>query len=183
MTPRTLLGLAVAVLATACAGDAPTTPDDSFDPAVVKHPRAYRMSGEAIAHSTDGRTAECALDLIFELNEKVGKHRDYVEYTGGHGGDVARSVTDATGAGFGFSAFVGGAITMRRYRTGALEILIPINETTDVPFYRLMARWEGNRTRGRNFEGSWQCGPLQLDEGGYRDLDIVADGHWRLTPQ
>lgn len=183
MIPRTLLALAATVLVAGCAGDAPTAPDDTLDPSFLALARAYRMSGEAVAHATDGRTAECALDLIFELNDKLEKNREYVEYTGTHGGDVARAVTNEDGSGFAFSAFVFGAITMRRYRTGDLEILIPINETTDVPFYRLMASWEGTRVRGRNFEGTWQCGPLMIDEGGYRDLDIVADGSWRLTPQ
>ena len=174
--------LASLALLAACA-DAPTAPDDALDPEFLHLARSYRMSGTALAETSDGRTAECALDLIFELSERVGKNRAYVEYTGSHGGDVARAVTAADGSGFAFSAFVGGEIRMRRYKGGAVEIRIPINETTDVPFYREMAQCEGRRSRGRDIEGSWTCGPLMIDQGGYRDVDIVAEGTWRLTPQ
>ena len=181
---RSLLTLAAAVLVASCASDAPTSPDDtSLDPSFLTLARAYRMTGEALAHTGDGRTAECTLDLVFELNERTARSRDYVEYTGTHGGDATRAVTAADGSGFAFSAFVFAPVTMRRYRSGGIEIHIPINETTDVPFYREMAQWEGERYRGRGAEGSWRCGPLQLNEGGYVDLDIVAEGRWRLVPQ
>ena len=183
MMKRLVVPLAGVALAAACGGDAPTAPGEAPDPELLRLAPAYHMSGTALARTGDGRTAECALDLIFELTERGERNREYVEYTGAHGGDVARAVTAADGSGFAFSAFVGGAITMRRYKSGAVEIRIPVNETTDVPFYREMALWEGDRTRGRDFEGSWSCGPLMLDEGGYRDLDITAEGTWRLTPQ
>ncbi len=144
--------------------------------------RAYRMSGEALARTGDGRTAECVLDLVFELRERSDRTRDYVEYSGAHGGDVARAITASDGSGFAFSACVFGEVLMRRYRDGRVEILIPINETTDVPCYRLMAQWQGEAGRGRRVRGAWQCGPLLVDEGGYVDLDVVADGTWRLEP-
>ncbi len=31
--------------------------------------------------------------------------------------------------------------------------------------------------------GGWRCGPLQINEGGYVDLDLSAEGTWRLEPQ
>ena len=183
MTIRFVLPLAALALLAGCAGDAPTAPDADPAPELLRLARAYRMSGEALARTADGRTAECALDLVFELSERTARTREYVEYAGTHGGDVTRAVTAEDGSGFAFSAFVFGAITMRRYKTGEVEIHIPINETTDVPFYREMAQWEGHRARGRALEGGWSCGPLMLDEGGYRDLDITAEGAWRLMPQ
>ena len=175
-----------ALLLAACSGDAPTgpaAPDSPDAPSLLSLARAYHMTGEARTTSTDGRTAECALDLVFELRDRTGHTRDYVEYAGVHGGDATRAVTTEDGSGFAFSAFVFGDMTMRRYRDGRIEIRIPINETTDVPFYREMAQWEGEVARGRRLAGEWRCGPLQINEGGYVDLDLTAEGTWRLEPQ
>ncbi len=74
------------------------------------------------------------------------------------------------------------AAAVGRNRNGRIEIRIPINETTDVPFYREMAQWEGKVARGRRLAGGWRCGP-QINEGGYVDLDLTAEGTWRLEPQ
>ncbi len=46
-----------------------------------------------------------------------------------------------------------------------------------------MAQWEGKVARGRRLAGGWRCGPLQINEGGYVDLDLTAEGTWRLEPQ
>ena len=175
-----------ALLLAACSGDAPTEPidpDRPDAPSLLSLARTYRMSGGARTTATDGRVAECALDLVFELRSRTGHTRDYVEYAGVHGGDIARSVTARDGSGFAFSAFVFGDIVMRRYRGGWIEIRIPINETTDVPFYREMAQWDGEVERGRRLSGGWRCGPLQINEGGYVDLDLTAEGTWQLTPE
>ena len=174
--------VAAGLLLAACSGDAPTEPEAPESPSLLSLAHAYRMTGEATT-TTGGRTAECSLDLVFELRERTGRTRDYVEYAGVHGGDVNRAVTAADGSGFAFSAFVFGELTMRRYRDGRVEIRIPINETTDVPFYREMAHWNGEVVRGRRLAGEWRCGPLQINEGGYVDLDLTAQGEWRLEPQ
>ncbi|HYC30669.1 MAG TPA: hypothetical protein VEB59_00185 [Gemmatimonadales bacterium] len=66
---------------------------------------------------------------------------------------------------------------MRRYERGKIEIRIPINETTDVPFYRLMALLEGERVRGAGLRGKLELRTaLMIDEGGYRDLDARGRG-------
>jgi hypothetical protein len=176
--------IAFIALLTSCSNDA-TAPSEPEQPSFLSLARAYRMTGEGVTTTADGRTGECVLDLVFELRERSGKNKDYVEYAGVHGGDVARAITASDGSGFAFSAFVFGEMTMRRYRNGAIEIHIPINETTDVPFYREMALIRGTVGRGRNAaaSGAWRCGPLQIDQGGYVDLDIFVDGTWRLEPQ
>ena len=45
-----------------------------------------------------------------------------------------------------------------------------------------MAEWEGEVARGRRPAGVWRCGP-QINERGYMDLDLTAEGTWRLEPQ
>ena len=44
------------------------------------------------------------------------------------------------------------------------------------------ARWRSGRVRSRG-AGGWRCGPLQIDEGGYVDLDLTVEGTCRLEPQ
>ena len=73
MTIRFVFPLAALALVAGCAGDAPTAPDADPAPELLRLARAYRMSGQALARTADGRTAECALDLVFELNERIAR--------------------------------------------------------------------------------------------------------------
>ena len=129
--------VAAGLLLAACSGDAPTEPEAPESPSLLSLAHAYRMTGEATT-TTGGRTAECSLDLVFELRERTGRTRDYVEYAGVHGGDVNRAVTAADGSGFAFSAFVFGELTMRRYGTVASR---SGSRSTRRPTSRSIARW------------------------------------------
>ena len=152
-------------------------------PVVNSMPAQFHMSGEARATAADGRTVTCALDLIFETRTETGRSNGQIQYQGVHGGDVQRRILRPNGSGFLFRADVYGDVeTQLDTFTGAVQLRIPINETADGRFWRNMAAFNGTVDSAGNGNGSWTCAPLDIDQGGYVDKSIVAQGTWRISP-
>lgn len=169
--------------------DASASPDAAVDdagsadsgvPAPV-FPLYFRL--EASASSPAGAVmAECTLDWIFELAEELRREPRVVEYRGVHGGEAYRSVLDETGAGFAFHIDVGGETIVRWTHPDTFEIEIPINETADGRFYTSLARLTGTIDADGNGAGTWRCDPLDIDQGGYLDDEVSAEGTWTTAP-
>lgn len=140
-------------------------------------PTHFALSGEASA-SEGGTDVDCALDLLFDVEAAERDGRSNVT-TGVHGGEVARRILDPEGAGFLFHADVFGEVEVSVDAREALLIRIPINDTAEGRFWTSMARFEGTWD-GVDGEGTWTCAPLDIDQEGYVDETVVAEGTWTM---
>jgi hypothetical protein len=163
-----------------CENGAPLQPTD---PAVNSLPSRFRMTGRASGNNANGRTADCGLDLIFELRNEVSRSSELVEYTGVHGGEVARTVLTKDGSGFSFVANVFGDVEARLHTLGRVELLIPVNVDAEGRFWQRLARFEGEVSEDGRGSGDWTCAPFDLDSGGYRDTSLVVRGSWSFEPE
>jgi len=132
--------LVLLLLVVACENSGPLEPTV---PTVNNLPARFRLRGIASGSNANGRTADCGLDLIFELRNDVSRSSELVEYTGVHGGEVARTVLAKNGSGFSFIANVFGEVEARLHTLGRVELLIPINVDAEGRFWQRLARFEG----------------------------------------
>lgn len=57
----------------------------------------------------------------------------------------------------------------------------PGNLNTDIPFYDETALFRGVYNNVTNtVDGTWNCSPLNLEEGGYTDIKGTAKGDFQL---
>jgi hypothetical protein len=153
------------------------------DPVVQNLPSQFRLSGEAQHTAADGSNVTCQLDLIFEMRNELSRSQQAVQYSGVHGGEVFRTVLAEDGSGFGFHADVFGEVQAYLYvQSGIVNLAIPINTTADGRFWREMASFSGIALSDGTASGTWTCAPLDLNQGGYVDTSLIAEGHWRFEP-
>jgi hypothetical protein len=124
-TPMRYAALLTLSLLLAACGDGPAEP---AAPAAL--PSIFRLSGHASGSDATGRTADCALDLIFELPTETHRTPGRVEYRGTHGGEARRTVLDREGNGFAFSASVFGEVEARLFIPDSVELIIPSTSTS-----------------------------------------------------
>jgi hypothetical protein len=141
------------------------------------------LEASASATSSDGRTAECLLSWIVELGDETRRSDGVLEYSATAGGEVYRSVLDETGAGQAFHADAFGEAIVRWTLPDEFEFEVPINETAEGRFWRNLAHLEGTIDNEHHVSGEWECGPFDIDQGGYLDADLPAPGQWTLEPQ
>ncbi|MGH9460928.1 MAG: hypothetical protein ACRD1X_06895 [Vicinamibacteria bacterium] len=141
------------------------------------------MTGTASGSNANGRTANCALDLIFELRTEVSRSPELVEYTGVHGGEVGRLVVAKNGSGFSFIAQVFGDVEARLQTFGRVELLIPVNIDAEGRFWQRLARFDGTVNQNGEGSGRWTCAPFDLNSGGYVDVSLVVQGNWTFEPE
>lgn len=173
---RRLLPIVLLVLA-GCNHGLPTAPGDVLRPL----PAQFRVTGTAASTEADGTTVSCQLDLQFEL----GPGREVaggLEYEGIYGGDIQRTVLDATGNGISLWPDVFGEVVARSMLPNRVELTFPVNVDSESRFYRELARLEGIFVSNSSATGSWSCAPFDIDSGGWVDTRYTAQGTWTLTP-
>ena len=145
-------------------------------------PGYFRLT--ASAEATEGDiTAVCEIDFIFELEAESSRTDELVQYPGVHGGSAKRTVTAPDGAGFSFSAdSFGEVVAELRFADSAIDLAIPINETAEGRFWRELALFAGTLEVDGSGSGSWTCAPLDIDQGGYLDTQVIAQGVWTMEP-
>jgi hypothetical protein len=178
-TLQILLLLTIAMFLFSCDNDNSV----QSGPVVQSLPSQFRLSGEAQHTAADGSNVSCQLDLVFEMRNEVSRSQQTVQYSGVHGGEVFRTVLAEDGSGFGFHADVFGEVQAYLYvQSGIINLAIPINTTADGRFWREMASFSGIALPDGTASGTWTCAPLDLDQGGYVDTSLIAEGHWRFEP-
>ena len=175
-----LVLLASLLLAAGCDNNGPVQPQG---PTITNLPSRFRLTGTASGSNANQRTASCSLDLIFELRTEVARSPELVEYTGVHGGEVARAVLAKNGSGFSFFAQVFGDVEARLHTLGRVELLIPVNVDAEGRFWQNLARFDGAVTEDDRGSGRWTCAPFDLNSGGYRDVSLVVQGTWTFKPE
>ncbi len=145
-------------------------------------PGYFRLT--AFAEATEGDiTAVCEIDFIFELEAESSRTDELVQYPGVHGGSAKRTVTAPDGAGFSFSAdSFGEVVAELRFADSAIDLAIPINETAEGRFWRELALFAGTLEVDGKGSGAWTCAPLDIDQGGYLDTQVIAQGAWTMEP-
>lgn len=169
--------LVTGLVAAAGCGDG----DDSGSPA-DEVPSLFRMTGSAMAAEEDGRTATCTMDLLFELDRMTERTRSHVTYSGTHGGYLTRTVLNQDGDGLSFGIDVHGDVEIELTFPHTFVVAIPINDTPESRFYQRLSRIEGEIDGLGTGGGAWECAPLDIDQGGYVDTEITADGEWEVAP-
>jgi len=155
--------------------------NDEDDDAVVerKLPEMMKFTGEA--DGTEGDlTIHCACDLNLELPEFETTGQTQA-FTGTLGGEIGRAVTQSSGDGFAFEPFLFGDITLTVMPNDSVYLSWPGNLDTGIPFYDEIALFKGVfNPDEKTVTGTWVCSPLNLNEGGYVDMEGHAEGTWHL---
>ena len=173
---RFFLALSLLVTLFACDDDPVATPR------VRTLPAQFRMIADASTKS-DGINLTCKLDFLFELKNETLRTESRVVYKGTSGGPALRSLLDDEGAGFVFNADTFGEVEVDlNTLTGEAAILIPINDTSPNRFWKEQARFDAVFDANGNATGSWVCAPLDIDQGGYKDTTITANGTFQIAP-
>ena len=153
--------------------------DDKKATAERKLPEFLKFTGQAEGVD-DGVTIECLCDLNLELPEFEVNGETQV-FTGSLGGDIVRAVTNDDGAGFSFAPFLYGEVTLTVKPNDSVYLEWPGNLDTGIPFYDEIALFRGVvDTDEGTVSGTWNCAPLNIEEGGYVDLHGTAEGTWGL---
>jgi hypothetical protein len=175
---RASLGAALLILA-GCGRDSPTEPQGPPRPL----PARFQLLGTASAVEPDGTTVSCDLELNFELTGSPREAPGVLEYDGVHGGDLRRTILDATGRGISLEPDVYGAVVVRSLAPNRVEITIPLNADIKERFWRELSHLEGTFDSPRDVAtGTWNCAPFDISSGGYMDTKYTARGSWSLVP-
>lgn len=169
-----LIAVFFGLLMTACENDTSVTTT------TLSLPTFFRMTGHAQGQDFQGRTAECSLDLIFEINETRRNPR-LTEYSGVHGGEIFRLVLEEDDSGFSFFVDVYGQVE-GRISSNIFELEIPVNATAEGRFWQQMSRFAGSVDEQGRGSGRWVCAPLDIDQGGYTDTLLTANGEFQIEP-
>jgi hypothetical protein len=145
-------------------------------------PGFARLRAEAEAEFEDGMSVECRLDYIMEVSladyDILGRM-----YTGTMGGEAARTVLDADGAGIGLiaDAFSPVDVHVTGNRVEITSTLPPPTRTPldqDSRFWAQLSRFTGIIGDDGAVSGSWLCSPFDTRGDG----ELFANGNWRLEP-
>lgn len=140
------------------------------------------MLGTASSVEADGASVSCDFELTFELTGNPRESPGVLEYDGVHGGDLRRTVLDATGHGISLQPDVHGAAVVRSLAPNRVQITIPANANAEGRFWRELSRFEGTFDSGNVATGTWSCAPFDISSGGYVDTKYTARGSWSLQP-
>lgn len=157
--------------------------DPIATPRVQNLPAQFKMTGEAEFTDAQGNSVTCSLDLNFEIRGETSRYPQFVQLRGVAGGEVFRRILDQSGAGFAFFADVFGEIRVDLVtHNGAVDFVTPINETAEGRFWKRLAHFVGTVDENGNGSGTWTCAPLDIDQGGYVDNVLSAEGTWETHP-
>jgi hypothetical protein len=159
--------------------------DDTVTPVgrVQNLPAQFKMTGSAEFADAAGNTLTCSLDLNFEIRGELSRSPQFVQFRGVSGGEVFRRILDRTGAGFAFFADTFGEIRADLATNGTVDFVTPINETAEGRFWNGLAHFVGTIDENGNGSGWWTCAPLDIDQNGYVDTALSAQGTWETHPQ
>lgn len=143
-------------------------------------PEMMKFSGSANGVD-DGITINCLCDLNLELAEYTVEPDGSQKYTGTLGGEITRVVENPEGDGFAFAPFLFGEITLTLHPNDSVYLAWPGNLNTGIAFYDNISLFRGKYDpASETVTGTWDCAPLDLDEGGYIDIKGTAQGTWML---
>jgi hypothetical protein len=175
---RASLGAALLILA-GCGRESPTEPQGPPRPL----PARFQLLGTASSVEPDGTSVSCDFELIFELTGSPREAPGVLEYDGVHGGDLRRTILDATGRGISLQPDVYGAVVVRSRAPNRVQITIPVSVNSESRFYREISRFEGTFDSPNTVAtGTWSCAPFDIHSGGYTDTKYTARGSWSLVP-
>lgn len=148
----------------------------------VSFPKFAYFRAVANAEFDDGMDVDCALDFIMEIEMESDDGYER-HYSGSMGGEAARTVVDALGAGISFSADafmpVDVRITGNRVNIqSTLPLLTRIPKDEDSRFWTQITLFEGDVESDGSVSGSWLCAPF--DTRG--DDSLFTAGRWWLEP-
>lgn len=164
--------VAIGALAIAC-------DDGPFEPTITL-PTQMRLEATAVGR-VNGLDVDCLMDMTVNVQREV--RDDGTVYTGSFGGEVRRSVLDASQAGLVFWAQAHSDVHIVEGALGQVELVsyrdgVPIPRVTDSRFWEEVRVFRGRRGSGDVLlEGEWTCQPMDV-----RGDDVAAvRGTWRLT--
>lgn len=145
-----------------------------------KLPEMMKFSGNANGVDDDV-TINCLCDLNLELTDYTIEPDGTQEYTGTLGGEITRAVENPEGDGFAFAPFLFGEITLTLLPNDSVYLAWPGNLNTGIAFYDNISLFRGKYDpASETVTGTWDCAPLDIDEGGYTDVKGTATGTWTL---
>ena len=168
--------LAAPLLAAAMSCTGSTAPDASLP----QLPSSATIRGSAAGTFADGHTVDCTFQIILTLNapERPIAHRQ--RYTGSMGGEAYRQVLAADGSGFAFFADMAWpTIEARVIGPDSIEFVLGPG-APDSRFWDSFKLLAGRRTGEGHWSGDWPCDPLDVNSGGYVDIDYSGTGSWVL---
>lgn len=145
-------------------------------------PTYFRMTATADGRTEEDINVSCFLDFIFELEAETERTEELVEIPGFHGGEARRSLLDDKGAGFVFSASAAGDVVATLRFPDELDLAIPINDTAENRFWKEMRLFQGTLAEDGTASGAWTCAPLDIEQEGYVDNEVVLEGTWSIEP-
>ena len=175
---RAFFGAALLFLV-GCGRESPTEPQGPPRPL----PARFQLLGTASSMEADGTSISCDFALNFELTGSPREAPGVLEYDGVLGGELRRTILDATGRGISLQPDVYGAVVVRSLAPNRVQITIPLNAEAKERFWREISHFEGIFDSPNTVAtGTWSCAPFDISSGGYTDTKYTARGSWSLVP-
>ncbi|HWA17221.1 MAG TPA: hypothetical protein VG817_12350 [Gemmatimonadales bacterium] len=135
------------------------------------------LRAEAHKLYPDGHEVTCSFRIELQWKEREDLSPVSYRLTGPMGGEAARSVIDAEGAGLAFFADMG-------WPTSHATVTSPSTVTFQIapggsgsPFWDNFSNLPGAKV-GNRWSGEWTCLPFGGESGGYMDTTYTAPGTW-----
>jgi hypothetical protein len=74
------------------------------------------------------------------------------------------------------------AVLARRFAPDSFELELPENRESESRFWRGISYFPGTLAPTARWDGLWECGPFDINEGGYVDTSGIAVGTWHVEP-
>jgi hypothetical protein len=161
-----------------CSSDDDASPDPQQEEPKLSGVMVF--SGQAEGKSEEINVL-CQCDMRLEILEVSFNEDGSQVFEANLGGDISRTVLDDSGNGFSFAPFLFGEAVVTVEKDNMVAISWPANIGTGIRFYDEIALFEGVLNEDGSVSGSWNCAPLDLDQGGYVDLKGTVAGNWGLT--
>jgi hypothetical protein len=142
-------------------------------------PESYTLHATASGESEDGtESVDCTMTIFFI--DVV--HDDAGGFSANKGGEVFRIIDPAGDGKYEFQALVGFPGHLEPTATGVDVVLNDTPDPEAPPFWEQIDVLHGEVVGERQYEGSWTCAPLMVDEPGFKDTTTTVTGTWTLGP-
>jgi hypothetical protein len=159
-------------------GEAPTGAAGTGGGGGEGAPTGYTLTGMATGAAPDAsETVDCTV-TVFMQNVV---YDDAGGFTAEGGGEVFRIVT-AGAEKYEFQALTGSATELVVTADGVDVILNKMPDPSAPPFWLALDVLHGQPSSAYEWEGTWQCAPLMVDEPGFHDTKTTVEGTWTLVP-
>ena len=152
----------------------------TIDSGSVAGPTQIRVEGEADGTALDGESAVCSFwaDVGALTFAADGRWSGTVL-----AGEVFRTITTSTAQNrFEFSAIIAGPATSSRTGDDVAVRVVGDQPLDAKPFWLELEVLTGTTSDDYRASGAWTCAPLDLNEPGFRDVNVEAPGRWRAVP-